>query len=166
MRLILAVSRASWLLLPPVREKSEVPESVGDGTLMHRLLLVAVVLILSAGCADTDTAGGEGPDTPESSLEYQLAVIHKGGFVAEDDPLVMRFARALDRLEAKCPETRQELADMGVKGRELLLESNIDEPLLEVFYNWRASIPDETQEGELGECLHILSAYMALRVGS
>ncbi len=133
---------------------------------MHRLLLVATLLMLT-GCAETDTAGRGGGDaiTPEPSLEYKLAVIHKGGFVSEDDPLVMQFARALDGLEAKCPETRQQLADMGVKGWELLLERNIDEPLLEVFDNWRASIPDEAKKGELGECSQILSAYIALRVG-
>lgn len=104
-----------------------------------------------------------GPATT-STLEHKLAVIQQGGYVPEDDPLVMQFTRALDQLEAKCPESRQQLADMGMKGRKLLLGKNINEPLLEVFGNWRASIPHETQKGDVGPCSQILSAYIALRV--
>lgn len=127
------------------------------------LALLAFFLFLAVGSTEED---GQTPSSaPESTLENKLAVIHRGGYVANDDPLVMRFARVLDRLEAKCPESRQRLADMGVKGRQLLLERNIDEPLLAVFENWRGSIPDEVEKGDVGECSQILSAYIALRAG-
>jgi len=144
--------------------------------MLRQQLLSLTVLIaaafLAAGTTEPSSSDRSLPSsvsashsTVEQSLEYKLAVIHRGGYVREDDPLVMSFGRALDRLEAKCPETRQQIADMGVKGRELLREKNINEPLLAVFENWRASIPDEAQDGALGPCSQILSAYIVLRIG-
>lgn len=81
------------------------------------------------------------------------------------DPLVKSVSGALDRLEAKCPESRQQLADMGVKGRELLSDRGVDEPLLALFENWRAAIPNQTEDGGVGPCADILAAYVTLRVG-
>ena len=101
----------------------------------------------------------------ESSLEFKLAVVHRGGYVPENDPLVAEFATALDRLEAKCPEDRPTLGDMGVTGQRLLAADGINEPLLDVFQNWRASIPDYAEDGDVGPCADIMAAYVALRVG-
>jgi hypothetical protein len=131
------------------------------------------LLVLAIGSTETETQPQAQPQTQSQgqtqtreSLEYQLAVIHQGGFVAQNDPLVRQFAQALDRLEEKCPEGRQSLADMGVRGHELLQEGNVvDESLLEVFQNWRASIPDEVEKGELGQCSDILALYLTLRIG-
>ena len=75
----------------------------------------------------------EEPPAQESSLEYKLAVIHSSGDVPEDDPLVAAFATALDSLEAKCPEDRQRLADMGVRTQQMLTTDGVNESLLEVF---------------------------------
>lgn len=100
----------------------------------------------------------------EASLEYNLAVIHRGGYLREDDPLVMSFGRALDRLQAKCPETRQQLADMSVRARDILRDNNINEPLLAVLESWRGVIPDHVQKGALGPCSDILNSYIILRV--
>ena len=144
---------------------------------MFRQQLLSLVVLIAAAFLATGTTETSSSDRSsassdsasrsrvEQSLEYKLAVIHRGGYVREDDPLVMSFGRVLDRLVAKCPENRAQLADMGVKGRDLLREKNINEPLLEVFRNWRASIPDEAQDGEVGPCSQILSAYIVLRIG-
>lgn len=141
--------------------------SHGSGLMLRMLqrlaLGTALVLPVGLGCADSAArrdAGGREP-----SLEYKLAVIDRSGYVAEDDPLVARFSRALDHLEAKCPETRQRLADMGVKGHQILREKNIREALLDVFENWGASIPAEATKGEVGPCADILAAYVTLRIG-
>jgi hypothetical protein len=130
--------------------------------------IVLVALIAAAGFCQGAGAASLNPagvNTQEESIEYKLASIHNGGRVTKSDPLVAQFRRVLDQLEAKCPESRQQLADMGVKGQELLRDENIKESLLGIFRNWRASIPDEAKKGELGECSGILAAYIALRVG-
>jgi hypothetical protein len=98
-------------------------------------------------------------------LEHKLAVIDNAGYVDADDPLVSGFSAALDRLEAKCPELRQQLADMGVRGREMLAEKGVGEALLAVFENWRAAIPDAVQDGGAGPCADILAVYITIRVG-
>jgi hypothetical protein len=120
---------------------------------------------LSIGLACGASAPQRDTKKPEPSLEYKLAVVQRGGYVAEDDPLVMRFGRALDRLVSKCPETRQQLADMGVKGRQILSEKHIDEALVDILENWRAAIPDDAQKGQVGPCADVLAAYVVLRVG-
>ena len=118
-------------------------------------------LLIGMGCAGSDRDSRR----TEPSLEYKLAVVHRSGYVPEDDPLIAQFGRVLDYLEAKCPENRQQLADMGVKGRQMLSEKHIDEALLDVFERWRASIPDEAEKGQLGPCADILGIYIAMRVG-
>ena len=77
----------------------------------------------------------------------------------------MQFDEVLDGLEAKCPESRERLANMGVKGRAILLEEGIEEPLLEHFKNWRLAVQDEAQEGGFEKCSSVLSAYIASRAG-
>lgn len=126
------------------------------------IFVVAVLLIVT--CGEPAPVPTPTP-TPILSLEYKLAVLHRGGYVAENDPLVARFGRALDRLVAKCPETRQQLADMGVKGRQMLSERQINEALVDVLENWRASIPDEMTKGQFGPCREILVGYLTLRIG-
>jgi hypothetical protein len=122
--------------------------------------LWTVALILSSGCLPSDH------ETPSNtSIEYKLAAIQQGGYVREDDPLVVQFGEALDRLESKCPEPRERLADMGVKGRQILLGKGVDEPLLSVFQNWGASLPGETTKGEVGPCADVLAVYVTLRAG-
>lgn len=125
-----------------------------------RTAALLMLLVITGGCADPDARYAT-----QSSLEHKLAVIHNGGYVGDDDPLVSNFSGALDRLEAKCPESRQQLADMGVRGREMMSEEGIAESLLTVFENWRAAIPDEVEDGGVGPCADILAVYIALRVG-
>jgi hypothetical protein len=126
-----------------------------------RTAALLMLLMIAGGCVDPDDARY----ATESSLEHKLALIHSGGYVGADDPLVSSFSGALDRLEAKCPEARQQLADMGVRGREMMSEKGVVESLLAVFENWQAAIPDEVQDGGVGSCADILAVYITLRVG-
>jgi hypothetical protein len=90
--------------------------------------LGAAPLIFVVGCLNSDDESAS-----DIGIEYKLATIQQGGYVSKDDPLLVRFAQALDRLETKCPEPRERLADMGVKGRDLLRERGIQEPLVSIL---------------------------------
>ena len=127
-------------------------------TIARLRVLMAAPLMLAAGCFDPadETAS-------DASIEFKLATIQQGGYVSSDDPLTARFAQALDRCEIKCPEPRERLADMGIAGRDLLREKGIHEPLVSIFENWGASIPEEAREGQVGPCADILAAYVTLR---
>lgn len=139
-----------------------IPEVFMQGKVREgRMAALQMLLMIAGGCVDPDDARY----ASESSLEQKLALIHRGGYVGGDDPLVSSFSGALDRLEAKCPEARQQLADMGVRGQELMSEKGVAEPLLGVFENWRAAIPDEVEDGGVGRCADILAVYITLRVG-
>lgn len=120
--------------------------------------LLAASLLFVAGCVNPDH---ERPSN--ESVEYKLATIQQGGYVSKDDPLVVRFGHVLDRLDSKCPEPRERIADMGVKGRDLLREKGIQEPLVSTFENWGASIPGEVTKGGVGPCADILAVYVVLR---
>ena len=132
---------------------------------VRNLVVATVLAAVFIGCVDGVGDSPQDDRTPEPSLEYKLAAVSQGGYVRDGDPLVARFGRALDNLEAKCPESRQQLADMGVKGHQLLTEKQIGETLIGVLENWRASIPDDAQKGQLGRCADILAAYVTLRIG-
>lgn len=53
-------------------------------------------------------------------LPYQLACINKGSLVPKDDPTIARFRYLLKRLEKNTANSLQEIADMTVKGQEIL----------------------------------------------
>lgn len=123
-------------------------------------IVVVLSLLIAGSCGTSDEYVAQ-----EKSLEYKLATIHEGGYVRGDSPLVSSFATVLNGLQSKCPEGRQQLADMGVGGQQMLRDGGIEEPLLTVFANWGASIPDEVQDGGVGPCADILAAYVVLRTG-
>ncbi len=128
---------------------------------VYRSIVLGAVLMATLG-AISSTAHGAGGDM---SIEYKLAVVHKGANVRADDPLVGRFRSTLNRLEGKCPESRRKLADMGVKGRHILHQRGVKDSLLSVFENWLASIPAGARDGDVGPCIDVLTAYITLRVG-
>lgn len=132
---------------------------------VQKLVGSAVLAAVATGCGGGPSTSERGGKVAEPSLEYQLAVVGRNGYVREDDPVVARFGRALDSLAAKCPESRQQLADMGVKGHQILGQKQIAEQLIDVLENWRASMPDGAQKGQVGPCADILAAYVTLRVG-
>lgn len=67
-----------------------------------------------------DVAAGGG--WTEDDIEYKLAVVDEGGFVSTDDPVIDRYASALDEAEAVCPENRTMLADIAVRAVQILDE--------------------------------------------
>ena len=122
---------------------------------------VMMLPVVMAACGDTGVR-----DVSELSIENQLASIHQGGTASAGDPVARMFGDALDRLEAKCPESRQRIADMGVTGWEMMRDKGLNESLLAVLNNWRAAIPNETQDGGVGPCADILALYVTLRIGN
>jgi len=60
--------------------------------------------------------------TPSKPLEYQLAVINKGGYVSEDDITITRFRYLLESLDNKTIQNKQQIADMLVMGQKILRE--------------------------------------------
>jgi hypothetical protein len=72
--------------------------------LLARAALAALlVAACSARPAETPTPAGRAP-------EHTLAIIERGRYVAEADPLVAEFARELSQLASRCTESRVELA--------------------------------------------------------
>ncbi|MEK7398983.1 MAG: hypothetical protein AAB116_18770 [Candidatus Poribacteria bacterium] len=59
---------------------------------------------------------------PSEPLEYQLAVINKGGYVSEDDITITRFRYLLESLDNKTIQNKQQIADMLVMGQKILRE--------------------------------------------
>ena len=81
-----------------------------EGVMTKRLVFTAIVLsILMIGF-------GQAKD----SLEYQLAVINAGGYVAQDDVTVARFRYLLKTISSKTVNSRQQISDMTVKGQQIL----------------------------------------------
>ena len=109
------------------------PRSSVGGT--GSLALGAFVLTVSlVACGDNAPNVAEQPAAPdvaeqpadrwtEEDIEYKLAVIDQGGFVSTDDPVIDRYAAALDGAEAVCPEGRTMLSDIAVRAVQLLDES-------------------------------------------
>lgn len=67
------------------------------------LLLAAVAVQAPSVVADEDT-----------TVEYKLAVVQTGAVVAPDDPLVLAYADALDRVQPRCSESRLQLGSIAV----------------------------------------------------
>jgi hypothetical protein len=123
---------------------------------------LALVLAVATACggegADSgDAAARATPDTPE----YKLAVIDAGGYVNPSDPIVGSYARALDRLEERCEDSRTFLGDMAVRSQQLLAEEGISEPVLTILRYVGRAVRGAPLEGS---CTSIFATYVALRV--
>jgi hypothetical protein len=79
----------------------------------------------------------------EESLEYKLASINKGYSVSKEDVTIARFRYLLDAIDAKTPESRQQVADMLVTAQQLLHDKHgKDIELLELAEGANTAIPD------------------------
>jgi hypothetical protein len=129
-------------------------------------------------------AGMESPNEPKVSepetVEYRLAVVDSGGYVAPDDPIVSEFAIYLDALEQRCPDnTREQIADQTISIQQQLAERGVSEGLLEILQSVAdpttfrlledivedfppGSIPEASRRGD---CAAYLTAYHELRIG-
>ena len=113
------------------------------------VIVVAVILGIAVIASLTDGGGDGGGGEPGTapgdgqSIEYKLAVVNAGRDISEDDITVARFRTLLDRLEVKCLNGRQHLADMAVAARDLLREQGIDRKPLAImeFVDQETSMP-------------------------
>ena len=76
------------------------------------------------------------------------------------DALVERFERLLLDLDAKCPETRAEIADMGVFAQRQLADAGRDDTLLDVFRAASDGIPVEA--AALVQCSEVFAALLTM----
>lgn len=74
-------------------------------------VLLLVIALLSATVVPTPVAA---QSNDELTVEYRLAVIQRGRYVEQTDPLVFSFGRVLDRLTDRCQETRLQLGNGAV----------------------------------------------------
>lgn len=96
----------------------------------HRTWIAAWIALLMLSVVACGGGSDPGvvtqPDTggwTEEDIEYQLAVVDTGGFVATDDPVIDRYATALDNAESVCPEGRTMLSDIAVRSVQILDEN-------------------------------------------
>jgi hypothetical protein len=111
---------------------------------MRSLLVIAIALVGVACNTDLSPAPRAKQTQPkrtapssadrnaassEQALEYKLAVVDRGGYVAPDDMRVARFRSLLEQLSTKYVEKPQEIADMSVMLQNLLREKGISETM-------------------------------------
>lgn len=108
---------------------------------------LAFFIILGVGSDDSGTStssssSSRSKTSGNETLEYQLAVINKGGYVPQNDITVTRFRYLLETLERKTINSRQEIADMSVAGITRLRERyGRDVSLLQFMEGVNSSIP-------------------------
>ena len=124
-------------------------------------VLIAVMFIpVVIGCSGREESKESASSTQEDMpLEYQLAVINKGGYVAENDQTVIQFENLLVSLDKKCEETPLEIADVSVVVQTRLKESSINLPLLKIMQDLDNSIPLSDIKLKLVE---VAAAYIIL----
>jgi hypothetical protein len=81
------------------------------------LVLLMFVLALNTGCRSSEESA-----SADKPIEYKLAVIDGGGYVADNDIKIQRFRYLLDSLSEKTGETMYQIADMTAKGASLARE--------------------------------------------
>jgi len=124
----------------------------------------------SSQSTSTDTSSGtqnssdsqKSTSTDEYTIEYKLAVIDKGGYLDEDDPIVSQYRIAINNLKPKVNNTETEISDIAVRAQEILRDDHgINLTILKILRDFDASIPDGTEKFDLVE---IAAAYMTLLV--
>lgn len=100
---------------------------------MKRFYFLILIGILIAGCQSNNGSNSDQEIATESnesisnkkvaetenSIAYKLAVLEKGGYVSEDDNLVKRFDNLLQQLDNKYNVSKQQIADMTYKLKEV-----------------------------------------------
>ncbi len=124
------------------------------------VLIAFMVVPVVIGCSGRKESKESSNSTQEDmSLEYQLAVINKGGYVAENDLTVIQFENLLVSLDNKCEENPREIADVSVVVQTRLKESSINVPLLKIMQDLDNYIPLSEIKLNLKE---IAAAYIIL----
>jgi hypothetical protein len=139
---------------------------VGAGVAVGFCLALAagvVALGLIAGGSSSpgdERTRGVSTAADEDSLEYKLAVIHKGGYVSKDDDLVRTYRGALTRAAAACPEGREQVSDMAVKVTQVLGEKGTQVTALEALEAIPTAVPTEMR-GTM-PCSEVLALWAVL----
>ncbi len=121
--------------------------------------ILALILIFSFALACNGTSDQK---EKEYTTEYKLAVIDKGGYLEEYDPIVSEYKIVLDNLKSKVINDEMEIADTVVKAQEILREEHqINLQILKIMKDLDASIPEDIKNLDLVE---ITSAYIVLLV--
>lgn len=125
---------------------------------MSQVVVAAVAVLLVGtviGAVVPDGDSSPSQSRNEDSVEYKLAVVDEGGFVAPDDPVVDSYATLLDFLEPKCNENRERIGDMAVVAKDELGTS-----LLTILRGVNGSIPTDFGSQP---CADIFAYYVALQ---
>ncbi|MBM3702838.1 MAG: hypothetical protein FJW63_07635 [Actinobacteria bacterium] len=121
--------------------------------------ILSLVLIFSFALACN---GASDQKEKEYTTEYKLAVIDKGGYLEEDDPVVSEYKIVLDSLKSKVINDEVEIADTVVKAQEILREDHqINLTILKIMKDLDTSIPEGVENLDLVE---IASVYIVLLV--
>jgi Tfp pilus assembly protein PilO len=88
-----------------------------------------------------------------------LASVNAGGEISEDDPSVEEFRAVLDTLVAKCPNERQELADLAVSTHQAVTERGLEITLLKMMQDLSENIPPDLIDIGIS-CEIALGAYV------
>jgi hypothetical protein len=101
------------------------------------MLCLGAALLTCLACVFEPAPAAQPPNTQAAvnneSLEYKLAVIDSGGYVARDDLAVARFRSLLGQLDTKYVESPEEIANMSVKAQQVLRDKGISEPIRELM---------------------------------
>jgi hypothetical protein len=124
-----------------------------------------VLLGLAAVAALLWPGGARAAD--ERAVEYDLALIERGTYVAPNDPLVRRYALVLDQLEDRCDESRSQLGQYAVNGMDFLAQQGgMHVTPLWVLLDLREAVPIElvVSNGHTFDCKEVLTIVLALEV--
>lgn len=121
--------------------------------MQSRLLAFAILILPFALFSVQAHAAGE-------SIEYQLACINAGRRVAQDDITVARFRSLLRQLSHTFVEDPQQIADMSVKGLQMLKQDGISESLLNIMEGMNQLFSTKVANQKYAE---LIAAYLTLR---
>ena len=98
---------------------------------------LAFGLLGVVGCSTSERPAGQSisppPSQAQESVEYKLAVVDRGGYVAPDDVVVARFGSLLQQLGSKFGETPERIGDMTVACRNSLREKGVSESIVNIM---------------------------------
>jgi len=118
----------------------------------HSVLLAFVIIVL-LGTQNTVQAN--------ESLEYKLACINSGGYVARDHISVNRIRSLLNQLSTTYVENRQEIGDMSAYVQKQLKKNGVEEGVLNIMEDL-----NQFSVGKVGsqKYTNYATAYLILRV--
>lgn len=96
----------------------------------------------------------------DETIEYKLACINAGQRVAQNDINIARFRSLLKQLSKTFVEDPQQIADMSVKGQQMLKQDGISENLLNIMEGMNQLFYTKVANQKYAE---YIAAYLTLR---